>query len=255
MFRFAWNQTVINRPLANHFNELSSQIVQCRGASWVCSSTLSKQTRNSCESEKMTLACIWIRWAHPHHQPLMKYYLDRCLLNATRWIEKWKQSSKFVMVMNGRVGQPVDLIQVVMPSQCQSFICVCVCVCVRAKVFMLTNRELCYFFTAETLPQFSSAMLMFASQAELECLAVGLIDISRKYNYYWNSNHYYFLYLTQYNVYELRSCLLFSLPADFLYSLFSVAWSWKNIEVLSTACQEISPTNEVDGWPLFSEWI
>lgn len=96
------------------------------------------------------------------------------------------------MVMNGRVGQPVDLIQVVMPSQCQSFMCVCVCarahlwVCVwvrawvRAKVFLLTNRELCYFFTAGTLPQFSSAMLMFASQAELECLAVGLIDISRK---------------------------------------------------------------------------
>jgi hypothetical protein len=51
---------------------------------------------------------------------------------------------------------------------------------VRAKVFLLTNRELCYFFTAGTLPQFSSAMLMFASQAELECLAVGLIDISRK---------------------------------------------------------------------------
>lgn len=93
----------------------------------MCSSTLSKQTRNSCESEKMTLACIWIRWARPHHQPLMKYYLDRCLLNVTRWIEKWKQSSEFVMVMNGRVGQPVDLIQVVMPSQCQSFICVCVC--------------------------------------------------------------------------------------------------------------------------------
>ena len=144
MFRFAWNQTVINRPLANHFNELSSQIVQCRGASWVCSSTLSKQTRNSCESEKMTLACIWIRWAHPHHQPLMKYYLDRCLLNATRWIEKWKQSSKFVMVMNGRVGQPVDLIQVVMPSQCQSFICVCVCMCACESVYAHQQRAVLF---------------------------------------------------------------------------------------------------------------
>lgn len=141
------------------------------------------------------------------------------------------------------------------------YLCVCVrastfvCVGMGAKVFTLTNRELCYFFTAETLPQFSSAMLMFTSQAELECLAVGLTDISRKYNYYWNSNYYYFLYLTQYNVYELRSCLFFSLPADFLYSLFSVAWSWKNIEVLSTVCQAISPTNDVDGWSLFSEWI